>query len=206
MTVVELRDALLGRVGWKQPTGFQFTLSAEVTATASGLYFQDGYPMVELNRLVALQRDVDIDQGGFNAYLTDLKRQTVTLVVSDVLEQSFIHEDVLTDRPNVFDDAIMKRMAIIVGEIILTSNRSNSTERLSKEQIQQLFFEINGNSEGSSNPNPNFPTYVGLKSRYGRAISRVKDYLDQEKSLDSFTFALPNYDELDDGKTYFIFQ
>ncbi len=129
-----------------------------------------------------------------NAYLQDLTKRACLLVVSDVFRVMDIQDDVMDKRPNIFDDCITKRMAIIVGEIILNSTRSNRIERITKEQMQQLFFELNGNADSaSSRANPNFPTYVGLKSRYGMCIKELQDLLGQEKALDVFTHRLPNW-------------
>lgn len=195
MTQVELRDLLIERVGWKQPTNSTYTLDATSQISESGRYFQDEYPSVTIKNIMATANDLEepTDEE-CNAYLQDLTKRACLLVVSDVFRVMDIMDDVLTNRVSIFDDCITKRMAIIVGEIILNSTRSNHTERITKEQMQQLFFELNGNADSaSSRANPNFPTYIGLKSRYGMAVSELKDLLGQEKALDVFTHRIPNW-------------
>lgn len=199
MTHVELRDLLIGRVGWKQPTSFEFTLDAITLQSDSGRYFQDEYPMVTLKNLFATTQEIYSTDASANSFLQDLAKSTCIQVVGDVFEVSDIVDDVLEGKENIFDDCISKRMAITVGEIIINSTRSNYLETVTKEQQQKIFFELNGNADStSSRANPNFPTYVGLKSRYGRAIRLVKDSLGQEQMLDVTTFRLPNFDNNDE--------
>lgn len=194
MGIKDIVDLLEVRVGWDQEIGFPFTLTSQAKESASGLFFQDGHAFVKLETIQNLQNeDVEIDEPGFNAYLIKLRRRCVTQVVSDALQVVNVHEGFLVDRINIFDDAISKRMAITVGEMVSMSNRSNGTERLNKDQIQAIFFELNGNSAGSRY-NPNMPMYVGLKDKYGASIRKLQDLTQQVKTLDTFSLATPNYD------------
>lgn len=193
MNHVELREELINRVGWKQPTDSTLTIDTDNQTTESGRYFQDEHAFVTIDNIYHTMHQKNADDAEFNAYLKQLKERAIILVISDVFEVSEIQDNILTGRENIFDDAISKRMAIVVGETIFTSTRSNVKEIINKEQQQKLFFEING-SEG----NPNFPNYVGLKSRYGNVISEIKSRLGQVKALDTFTFGLPNYDNDED--------
>lgn len=191
MDHVQLRDLLKDRVGWDETTGF--VLSTEAKKSDSGILFQDAHAFVKLGTIKDLQDDVNMNEAGFNAYLVKLKARNALQVISDVLQISNIQENILFDRDNIFDDAIAKRMAITVGDMILTSNRSNASERISKDQLQSIFFEINGNTSGSRY-NPDMPMYVGLKDKYGAAVRKLQDLTQQVKTLDTFSHATPNYE------------
>lgn len=191
MTHIELKELLLERIGWKQiPSTFSITLDAENLTSDSGRYFNsDEHQFVTLPNIYETIDEIEANATVFNSRLKDLKSQVILLVLSDVFSVTDIQDDVITNREALFDNAISKRMAIVIGELILTSTRTNTIERMTKQMLQKLFFEING-SEG----NPNFPNYIGLKSRYGQEIKRLKDTLNQEDMLDVNTMRLPNYE------------
>lgn len=197
MTHLELKELLKSRIGWEQyPTDFSIILDAENITSDSGRYFNTSeHPFVTLNNLfwtIEIENASDVQ---FNAHLKRIRDQVILLVLSDVFIVTDIQDDVLTNNVSLFDNAISKRMAIVVGETIITSTQSNYVEQVNKEQQQKIFFELNGNSDSASaRANSNFPTYIGLKSRYGAEIKKVKDFLDQEPSLDVLTMRVPNYD------------
>lgn len=197
MTHLELKELLKSRIGWEQyPTDFSIILDAENITSDSGRYFNTSeHPFVTLNNLfwtIEIENASDVQ---FNAHLKRIRDQVILLVLSDVFIVTDIQDDVLTNNVSLFDNAISKRMAIVVGETIITSTQSNYVEQVNKEQQQKIFFELNGNSDSTSaRANSNFPTYIGLKSRYGAEIKKVKDFLDQEPSLDVLTMRVPNYD------------
>ncbi|MEL4307426.1 hypothetical protein [Joostella sp. CR20] len=194
MTLVELRDMLINRIGWKQPTDSVYTVDASNQVSESGLYFQDEHACVSLDNIYYAMEIENANEAQFNEKLSDLKRQAIILVLTDVFRFSNVRDNILTDRENLFDALISKRMAIIIGELVITSKQSNRTQRITKEYQQKLFFELNGNADSTSaRANENFPTFIGLKSRYGFEIEKVKDELDTGKALDSFTHRLPNY-------------
>jgi hypothetical protein len=192
MTHIELRDSLLTRIGFLNEASSKFAVNTANSTTVSGRYFQDEHPSVTLANVLSTMENNPADAAEFNVYLAQLIKRSIILVLSDVLEVTELPVDFLLDRENILDNAISKRMCIVVGETILTSTRSNSTEAITKQFQQQLFFELNGN-EG----NPKFPNYVGIKSRYGAEIERLKDALGQEKMLDVITFKTPNYEDID---------
>lgn len=196
MTHLELRNRLMNRVGWKQPTGSSYAIDSDNMESESLRYFQDEHPCVTLDNIYHTMEPEGSTDYEFNAHLKLLKERAIILVVSDVFKTNVIDDNILTDRENILDDCISKRMAIVVGETIVTSSVSNRIERLTKEYNQQLFFELNGNADSSSSrANPNFPTYIGLKSRYGMAVKTAQDQLSQEPALDVFTHRLPHFDE-----------
>lgn len=200
MTHLELKELLVDRIGWdKYPTDFVHDLDAENLTSDSGrLFNSDEHAFVTLDNIYWTMQVPNSDEATFNAHLKRMKSQVILLVLSDVFETDDLQEDVLTNNVSIFDNAISKRMAIVVGETILTSTQSNVIERLNKEQQQKIFFELNGNADSSSSrANPNFPTYIGLKSRYGKEIEKIKKFFNQKESLQTISLRLPNYDNDD---------
>ncbi len=192
MTHTELRDLLLTRIGFFNEAGAKLSVDTANSTSDSSRYFQDEHASVTLDNIYYTMERVPADAAEFNVYLAQLIKRSVILVLSDVFEVTELPDNIIEGRENILDNAISKRMCIVVGESILSSTRSNRTEAITKQFQQQLFFEINGN-EG----NPKFPEYVGMKSRYGQEIEKAKDLLGQEKMLDVITFRLPNYDNTD---------
>lgn len=205
MTHVELKELLKGRIGWDQyPSDFAITLDAENLTSESGRFFNaDEIPFVTLPNIFWTIEIQNASDAEFNAHLKRMRNQVILLVLSDVFRVSDIQDDVIESRLNLFDNAISKRMAIVVGETILTSTQSNRIEQINKEQQQRIFFDLNGNADSnSSRANPNFPTFIGLKSRYGQEIEKLRDTLNQVDMLDVDTFKLPNYLGNDDNIVY----
>lgn len=205
MTHVELKELLKSRIGWDQyPSDFALTLDAEnLTTDSARVYNSSEHPFVTLNNIFWTMEIQNANVTEFNAHLKRMRDQAILLVIADVFKVVDIQDDVLTNRTSLFDNAISKRMAIVVGETIITSSQSNRLERINKEQQQKIFYELNGNADStSSRANPNFPTYIGLKSRYGQEIEKLRDTLNQVEMLDVNTFRLPNYLSNDDNIVY----
>ena len=194
MTHIELKELLINRIGWKQPLDSVITVDADNLVTESGRYFQDEYPSITISNIKEAIPMDNPSESDINTYLGELKKSTILLVLADVFRVSDIQENVITNRLNLFDNAISKRMAISVGELIINTGNSSRTNRINKEIQQKVFFELNGNADSaSSRANENFPTYVGLKSRYGAEIIELRDLLEQDEALDTFTYRVPSY-------------
>lgn len=118
---------------------------------------------------------VDPTEDELNAYLTDLRKQVVLLVVDESLADSNANPIDFVGQDNLFDAAISKRMAMKIGELALTTDRSNRYERISK----QVFFDVNGD--------PNFPHKVSISGTYKKELDRLKDIFNTEDALDVVT-------------------
>ena len=197
MTHIELKELLISRIGWDNyPSDFTITLDAEnLTTDSERLYNSDEHSFVTLDNIYWTIQIENADATQFNAHLKRMRNQVILLVLADVFKDIDIQDDVITDRVSLFDNAISKRMAIVVGETILSSTRSNRIERITKEQMQTIFFELNGNKDS----NQNFPTFIGLKARYGKEIQELRDTLNQGDMLNVVSMRLPNYDNDDNA-------
>lgn len=183
MTYTEAKDILDTRVNWRD----NFSgLTVANTTTDSGRYFQDEHSAVTLDNIKACQPESDIGTFGLNEYLTQLRHACILQVLSDVYgSESSITQSELDCNVGVFDNAISLRMVVVVAELIITSKRSNRTERLTKEFITQLHFDINGNYGKSMNAN--FPRAEGFGKKYQDAIKQVKRFLKKQNKITSIT-------------------
>jgi len=89
------------------------------------------------------------------------------------LEMSSFNDwtQIIVKRPNLFDELIGLTMAYVCGEMTLYSNRSNATERASKEAwILNLAQDLNGSAPISDGP----PPVTGLNKRIEREAQRVR--------------------------------
>ena len=197
MTLIELKAALLNRIGFRQETGVGFTVNADNLESQSQRFYQDDHKFVTLHKIVDYADPALVTDEEFNAFLTDLRESVVMGTITDVIETSEVPEGFLLNRENLFDSAIIKKMAIQVGEVMLTSTRSNLNERVGKEFLQRLFFELNGNSG-----NPAMPNFYGLRTRYEQEIERIKSLLGHQKALSVTTYRTNDY--LDDDLIKFL--
>ena len=187
-THTEIKDILLTRIGWRQEIDSPITVSATNLVTDSGRFFQDEHSAVTLENIRDCQRVVDISDKNLNLYLTQLREMAVFQVLSDVFNKKDIIEDEINANIRMFDQAILLRMVIIVSEIIITSSRSNKTQRFSNAFIDKLHFDIIGSSNVRfAVTNRNYKYSMGVTSRYGVEIFEVKRFFGQQKMLKSIT-------------------
>lgn len=184
----EIKDILLTRIGWRQEIKCPITVSASNLTTDSGRFFQDEHSAVNIANIKDCQRIADISDSELNDYLGQLRSQAVYQVISDVFVKSDINADEINANPNMFDTVISLRMVIIVSEIIITSSRSNKTQRFSDEFINKLHFDIIGSSNVRfAVTNRNYKYSMGITSRYGAEIFELKRFFGQNKMLKSIT-------------------
>lgn len=192
MKRLELRDILDERVGWKQPTTSDFTISAANLVSEGGRYFQDEHSFVKIVTIHSIMDEVTADDVNLNVYLSDLRKQVTLLVIDEVFADSDFNTVVLTSQEDLFDAAISKRMAIKVAEILFSTSRSNRIERISKEARQQFFFDINGDK--------NFPNKVGILDLYNKEVKYLRDIFNTGDALDVVSLTANTYEN--DALTY----
>lgn len=188
MTHRDLQIALVSRIGFRQGSDASYSIDSTNLRSDSGRYFQDEHAYVSLKNIESFMDPAATNSVEFNEFLTSLRSRCVMGVITDVIETVEVPEGYLNNRQNIFDSAIMKRMAISIAEIMLTSSRSNVAERVGKEFLQRLFFELNGNSG-----NPQMPKYLGLRSRYEQEVNRLKGVLGHKKTLKTATYTVSDF-------------
>ncbi len=196
MTHLELRDLLVNRIGWfNDNIDSTLIVDSDNQTTISGRYFQDEHPLITLRNISSIMEYQPKSASSFNAYLKQLKERCILLVLSDVFKVSDLNDDVITHKEEILDNAILKRMALLIGESILTSTRSNRLEMMTKEFTQNLFYEINGSPQGVNNLN--IPIHIGMRQRYAEEIDEIKFSLGQMNLLDTISYRVPNYKDVD---------
>ncbi|HEY1044955.1 MAG TPA: hypothetical protein VGF79_00855 [Bacteroidia bacterium] len=84
---------------------------------------------------------------------------------------------VIIRNPSMFDEAIGLQVTCNVIENIIYSIRSNSTERINKEQLGSLYTELNQDM-----PTDTVPYSAGFKNRLKREIQRLnKNFFNDDK-------------------------
>lgn len=184
----EIKDILLTRIGWRQEIKCPITVNATNLTSDSGRFFQDEHSAVNIDYIKDCQRIADISDKELNDYLTQLREQAVYQVISDVFVKTDINEDVINQNITMFDTVISLRMVVIVSEIIISSTRSNKTQRFSSAFIDKLHFDIIGSSNVRfAVTNRNYKYSMGITSRYGAEIFELKRFFGQNKKLKSIT-------------------
>lgn len=79
---------------------------------------------------------------------------------------------VIKNNQHVFDTLIGLQMAATAIELIISSTRSNKTERITKEAVSALYTDLN-----QMFPTPEFPYSTGIRGQISREIKRVKENL-----------------------------
>lgn len=104
--LAKVTTALLGRLGWKQPTQTEFAIiDAPNLASTSGRYFNDGsfHPLVTIPNIKATCDDENISDVNFNAQLVTMQKsiimQALTAVFNrpELIEQTLLFERGLTN-------------------------------------------------------------------------------------------------------------
>ena len=143
MTRTAAKDILIHRLAFRNGS------------SVSGRFFESEHSIVTLDNIRECQPNQSATDEEFTTYLAELKEASVYQMLADVYDSDEVLQDTLDFRPALFDNCISVLMAIKVIEILITSQRSNRTQRISKEAAQQIHFDLNGNY--GTNANNSFP-------------------------------------------------
>ena len=185
MRLSEAKDILITRIGFRDDkTVPNFTLSAGNLQSDSGKNFQSEHSAVTLQNIRDCQPVARISEADFNDYLSNLKEQCVVQVLSDTFERDRMDDKLLTQYPAIFDTAISLRMVVLVGELIMTSTRSNNIERLTDNFIGKLNYDIFRDTVqkfASSNAAYNYS--MGIASRYMFEIKSLQRRVGSQRNM-----------------------
>lgn len=205
MTLLEAKDILKTRIGFRDDnTVANFTLSAENAQTDSGMVFQSEHSAVTLQNIRDCQPVARITEADFNTYLEDLKEQCVLQVLSDTFERGRMDDNLLTQYPGAFDTAIKLRMVVVVGELIMTSTRSNNIERLTDSFIGKLNYDIFRDTvQKFANNNAAYNYSMGIASRYMFEVKSLqRRFGNQRNMLKTITRAEVTTTHVPESDTY----
>lgn len=175
MTKTEAKDILINRLDFR----------ATGATPVSGRFFESEHSIVTLSNIRECQPNENITDNDFDTYLSELKTDSVYHVLADVYDTDDLPDDFLECYPAIFDNLLSTIMTVKVIEMIITSQRSNRSQRISKEAAQQLHFDLNGNYGKDSNPN--YPRAFGIADKYNKELKRVKGKTQKQKSFVSIT-------------------
>ncbi len=167
MTRSEVKDILIKRVAFK----------GQRDLPESGMYYENEHSIVTVNNI---QSTADCDVS-----LLDLEESVIYQVINDVFRSDEVSSCVMDCNAALFDNLILKMMSIRVINLILTSTRSNSTERITKEIASSIRFDLTGNY--GSNASRNFPVTMGLYDKYNDELLRVRQILNKNRFFKTMT-------------------
>lgn len=175
MTITEAKDILVKRLGWKQDATYSGVLSADNLKTNSGRFFQDEHSAITLANIFDCQPNDEMNNAGFTLYLEDLKRQVAFQVLSSVFEKDTISDNLFILYPSSFDTLLSLRMTIAVSELIMTSTRSNELERVTKDFVGKLNYDIYRESPNKfAIRGANYAHTMGIATRFGYELSSIQ--------------------------------
>lgn len=152
-------DVLVNRIGWSElSSDLPFGLSDENKTAESGKTFNWYHSLVLVDAIYAAVPEVNMEDADFNEYLSTIRKQAVTSVLTSILDAHIDYDptkdysNILTGRPTLFDDAIGFSVAIKMIELFISTTRSNFQERSAKMSYQTLKIEL----EGAKNDNGHF--------------------------------------------------
>lgn len=176
MTRSEAKDILITRVGWRDDkTVTSLVVSAANLQTDSGLFFQSEHSAVTLRNIRDCQPISSISEDDFNAYLLELTENCVLQVLNDAFERDYIDDNLFTLYPNGFDKAISLRMVVMIAELIMTSTRSNKTERFGDSFVGKLNYDVFREAPNKfAIRGANYNYTLGVATRYRFDIQSVQ--------------------------------
>jgi hypothetical protein len=169
-------DALETRIGWSDlSSDLPFELSEENKTADSGKTFNWYHSLLVFDNIYSSVPEVNMEEEDFNEYLSTIRKQAVTSVLSSILDNHVDYDptkdysNIITNRPALFDDAIGYSVAIKMIELFISTSRSNSNERSAKMSYQTLKIEL----EGARNDNGHFVA-KGLVYKLDQSIRKAQ--------------------------------
>jgi len=175
MTRTEVKELLINRLEFK----------VAGATPLSGQYFEGEHAIVTLENIKSCQPNISISQLDFDVFLLELKTSVIFKVLTDVFDKDDISSDILLLYPALFDTLISMQMTVMVINLIVTSTRINTVQRITNDAVQMIHFDLNGNyGQGA---NPKFPHSYGIAYRYKEELRRVQNNSSNQRKLTSIT-------------------
>lgn len=154
----EAIDVLINRIGWSElSSGLPFGLSDANKTGESGKTFNFYQSLVLVDNIYAAVPKPSIDESDFNAFLSDIRKQSVLSSLTSILDKHRDYDptkdysNILITRPQLFDDAIGYTVAQKMIEMFLTTSRKNFLERNAAMSYQILKIELEGARDEKGN-------------------------------------------------------
>lgn len=176
MNLSEAHSTLKTRIGWKDDgTVPSIVLSSQTIQSDSGVYFNMAHPAITLINIYETQPLSEISSDQFNAFLIEQRDEVVRQVLNDAFEKNYLDDNLLTKHPSGFDEAIRLKMVIRIAELIMTSIRSNRTQRFTREFASKLNYDIYRESPNKfAIRGANYKETMGAATRYAFELQSLQ--------------------------------
>lgn len=152
MYTEEIITLLTNRIGFGTPQeeGFSIELDEANSVGVSGRKFSSFHSLVTVENILAGIENADPDDNEFNLILSDYRKAAVLEILPLIMDKNpdyltaTNYDNTITDNVILFDDAIGYKVAMMVLEMFISTNRSNIVERNAKLAISNLKLEIEG--------------------------------------------------------------
>jgi len=187
---------LTDRIAWEIPMqpNTEITLSTENVEGVSNRFYSSFHPLAIVENIHQLVVNKDIVNDDFNDFLYKLKKDCALEVLNKVFDnnpyarvastEEWIslnyksdYTSEISDKVSLFDDCLGYAMACKCLQLIISSTRSNNTQRKTNDTYNELKIELDGlmNQDG-------VVVAKGLKGEYALAIANTIQVLFPIKS------------------------
>ena len=148
----EIISDLEERIRWNEAldSDFPIELSGINETGTSGKHFQSFHQLVDIAYIYDALPEIDMDEDDFNAVLTDIRKQAVLQVLTDIIDKhpsslpATDYSSLILSNVFLFDNAIGQRVVIAVLELFMSTSRTNIVERNAKLAMNSLKLELEG--------------------------------------------------------------
>lgn len=105
------------------------------------------------------------------------------------------YTNIIVPQPQIFDNAVSLQFACNVLELILSGSRSNKTQRISSEQLGDMFVALN-----QEMPTDQSPVGPGLKVRYRTEIEKLQKAIFAVPKIETHSLPYAVYSDRDDRR------
>lgn len=145
-------ETISKRIGWGKPQvdGFTILIDEAIENGTSKRNFQSFHQLVTLENVFAAVPDPNISDEDFNAKLEQIRDNATRAILTMIIDLNPIsvfetdYSDIIIANPVLFDDALGYSVAITVLELLISTERLNTTDRSAQMAISSLKLEIEG--------------------------------------------------------------
>jgi len=166
-------NELVLRIGFGN--GEKITISTANKTGTSGRLFSYFHQLATVDNIYSTTEKIAIVEADFNTYLEQLKIDGVKSILTAIFDRNklylsdFDYSGIISERIQLFDDAIGYAVAIAIIEQMVSSPRMNTEERNIEMTYQQLKIEL----EGARNEH-NHVIALGVKAELISVIQNIK--------------------------------
>lgn len=172
----EIITSLTERIGFGTPQeeGFSIDIDEANSVGASKRRFSSFHALATIENIFSGIENQNPTKDEFNLIISNYRKDAVLEVLPLIMDknQDYIssvdYDAIITENIVLFDDAIGYKVAMMVLEMLISTNRSNIVERNAKLAVSNLKLEI----EGFVNDN-GVLVASGLVQKFNKAIVRA---------------------------------